>query len=135
MKQHSVAITLAFLGLSCFAPALQVAPGTEAEEPLAHAKLSSGERLIVVEGNEQTRTVDCHDNDVELRGSGNRVTLRGKCRRVAVKGDRNTVTVDATLAIDNAGNNNDFKWKDVIKGQPPKISTRGTSNNFEKSGA
>ncbi|RYZ42054.1 MAG: DUF3060 domain-containing protein [Myxococcaceae bacterium] len=82
-----------------------------------------------VTGSNETATHECKPGStVEITGESNKVTLTGECKSVNVNGSNNTVTVEATSAIDVTGMSNSVTWKRGHGKSKPKISRTGMNN-------
>ena len=99
--------------------------------PTAHAQ---GLGPLIVEGNAQSRTLDCAGRDVVVRGDRNQLAFTGGCRSLEVQG--NTSEIQAELApgarVVLRGDTLDLRWALLGDGPPPRISTEGRQVRVEQ---
>ena len=89
-------------------------------------------KKIVINGNEEEKTLQCAGDEVVVSGNGNIVKIKGECSRLYVPGNENTVKVQAVGAIDTPGNENRVIWEKALEGSKPSISNLGTDNTIKK---
>jgi hypothetical protein len=87
---------------------------------------------IVIDKNEQTKTIHCDGDDVIVRGNQNDLMIKGECNRLYVPGNKNIIYVEAVAKIDTPGNKNTVTWEKGIDGKKPSISNLGTKNKIKK---
>jgi outer membrane protein OmpA-like peptidoglycan-associated protein len=89
---------------------------------------------LIVEGDAQSRRLDCTGRDVVVRGERNQITLTGGCRSLEVQG--RTSEIHAELAPDARvslrGETLDLRWSLVGDGPPPRITTQGQQVRVEQ---
>jgi hypothetical protein len=89
-------------------------------------KAGAGEPLIVNGANE-TRSIECNGNDVTVNGSANEVDITGHCLHLTVSGSGNHVRVDVADTITANGINNLV----TFRAGSPHINSGGTNNVVE----
>jgi outer membrane protein OmpA-like peptidoglycan-associated protein len=99
--------------------------------------LAQGLGPLIVEGNAQSRTLDCTGRDVVVRGERNQLTFTGGCRSLEVQG--NTSEIRAELApgarVSLRGETLDLRWTLLGDGPPPRIATDGRQIRVEQAAA
>ena len=89
-------------------------------------------KKIVIDKNEQTKTIHCEGDVVIVKGNQNELTIKGECSSLYVPGNKNIVYVEAVAKIDTLGNRNTVTWEKGIGGKKPSISNLGTDNKIKK---
>jgi hypothetical protein len=102
------------------------APGTTSSAPSTTMTPAPGVPVIV-NGQNESRSIVCDMNDVTVNGLTNRVDIRGHCGTVTVTGMKNHVSLDVADAITASGMNNIVTYR----AGAPVIDTGGTSNIIE----
>jgi len=96
--------------------------------------LAQGVGPLIVEGNAQSRTLDCTGRDVVVRGDRNQLTFTGGCRSLEVQGS--TSDIRAELApgarVSLRGETLDLRWAMQGDGPPPRIATEGRQIRVEQ---
>lgn len=88
---------------------------------------------ISIDGTNQTQTIDCKGDRVEVAGSGHDITLKGNCGKVVLQGVNNTVKVDGLLSVELAGSGNKLYYSKALSknGKLPQ-SILGVDNKIIK---
>jgi hypothetical protein len=86
-------------------PPLPTSPPTPPPPPLPTAPQGSGSPIIINDNN-QTRTLTCNGNSITINGNDNTVTLLGSCGAVTIRGNNNWVSIQLATSVTNTGNNN-----------------------------
>jgi outer membrane protein OmpA-like peptidoglycan-associated protein len=96
--------------------------------------LAQGAGPLIVEGNAQSRTLDCAGRDVVVRGDRNQLAFTGGCRSLEVQGS--TSNIRAELApgarVSLRGETLDLRWAMIGNGPPPRITTEGQQIRVEQ---
>jgi hypothetical protein len=108
-------------------------PSQPEAAPRATPSPRPGPPIVFLE-DEITRTIDCRNRDVDLRGDGNTLTLRGDCGKLLVTGNNNVIEIDSVQAIDTPGNENRITWAKGPSRSGPKITNLGNGNTIRKAG-
>jgi len=89
---------------------------------------------LIVEGNAQSRTLDCAGRDVVVRGERNQIALTGGCRSVEVQGNTSEIRAELqpNARVGLRGETIDFRWSLAGDGPPPRIATDGRSIRVEQ---
>jgi outer membrane protein OmpA-like peptidoglycan-associated protein len=96
--------------------------------------LGQGLGPLIVEGNAQSRSLDCAGRDVVVRGERNQLSFTGGCRSLEVQG--NTSEIRAELApgarVSLRGDTLDLRWAMQGNGPPPRIVAEGRQIRVEQ---
>ena len=96
---------------------------------LAGAAPALGQGLgpLVVEGDAQSRSVDCTGRDVVVRGARNQLAFTGGCRSLDVQGSVNQIRAELApgARVNLRGEVLDLQWAAIGDGPPPRITTEG----------
>lgn len=103
----------------------------------------SGEE-IVINTNDERRTINCGGGEVAVTGSDNNLTLRNRCTLVVAGGDNtisvedgqeikiagsdNKVSIQTARIIKVSGSNNHVTWTKGGNGEKPEIADVGSHN-------
>jgi outer membrane protein OmpA-like peptidoglycan-associated protein len=89
---------------------------------------------LIVEGDAQSRSLDCAGRDVVVRGDRNQLAFTGGCRSLEVQGG--TSEIRAELApgarVSLRGDTIDLRWAMIGDGPPPRIATEGRQIRVEQ---
>jgi len=108
-------------------------------------------RDVTIDKNEQTTTIECKSDAVNIKGERNKLTLTGDCTKVTVGGHDNVITAssvkeldvpghDNSITLDLAGkitasgDDNNIVWKNGLEGKAPDISGKGKDNKITQGG-
>lgn len=93
---------------------------------LAQSGAQSGGPLII-EGDGQSRRLDCADRDVVVRGARNQLAFTGGCRSLEVRGDASQIQAELApgARVSLQGDALDLRWAQRGEGQAPRITTQG----------
>ncbi len=89
-------------------------------------------KTIVINDNEEEKTIQCQGDEVVVNGNGNILKIKGECSKLSVRGNENTVRVQAVASIEALGNENRITWETGVNGTKPSISNLGTDNTVKK---
>jgi outer membrane protein OmpA-like peptidoglycan-associated protein len=82
---------------------------------------------LIIEGDGQSRRIDCAGRDVVVRGARNQITFTGGCRALEVQGDASQIQAELApgARVSLQGNAIDLRWAQQGEGQAPRITTQG----------
>jgi outer membrane protein OmpA-like peptidoglycan-associated protein len=82
---------------------------------------------ILVEGDAQTRSLDCAGRDVVVRGARNQLAFTGGCRSLEVRGDASQIRAELApgARVSLQGDSIELQWALRGEGAPPRITTEG----------
>ncbi|MBP7868243.1 MAG: DUF3060 domain-containing protein [Acidobacteria bacterium] len=92
--------------------------------------LTAGE--IVIDGDEEVRTLHCDGDTVRVSGNENRITLLGRVAKLVVSGHENEVRVEAVGAITVSGFDHRVVWERGIGKDTPVVSNLGQGCTVEQ---
>lgn len=89
---------------------------------------------LIVEGDAQTRTLDCTGRDVVVRGDRNRLTFTGGCRGLDIEGGISEIRAELApgARVRLRGDTLDLRWSLAGGGPPPRITTEGSQVRVEQ---
>ena len=79
---------------------------------------------LTVSGINETQTITCNANAVNVSGISNKVVIKGLCKSLHVSGVQNVITIDAVGAIEVSGFSNQITYH----GGSPSIDKSGDGN-------
>jgi hypothetical protein len=97
--------------------------GPVVETPSAEPIIPPPGEQVSVSGADESKTIACNENIVNVSGFNNIVTITGHCASVTVSGGENQVTVDSSAAISASGFDNVVTFHIGS----PKISVSGSN--------
>ena len=108
-------------------PRLEGSVAAVAGAPLA---MTGGDTLMV-DGEGQRHTYDCHGGSIAVTGDRNDLTLKN-CTNVSVTGDHNSIDVGGATVLNFTGDDNAVKWRDTAGHAKPTIADTGEGNRFTR---
>jgi hypothetical protein len=118
----ALALAAAAVGFLLFAPAMRGDPIVPVQGP-AH-----GKEVLVVEDNQETKTLDAQGQDLTVTGNRNKITVTGECHALTISGDFNSVNVAAVASISLSGHGNEVADQKAVDGEKPQITSAGQDN-------
>jgi hypothetical protein len=79
---------------------------------------------LTISGINETQTVTCNSNAVNVSGISNKVVIKGLCKSLHVSGVQNVITIDAVGIIEVSGFSNQITYH----GGSPRIDKSGDGN-------
>jgi hypothetical protein len=83
---------------------------------------------LTISGINETQTVTCNANAVNVSGISNKVVIKGLCKSLHVSGVQNVITIDAVGIIEVSG----FSNRITYHGGSPSIDKSGDGNVVQK---
>jgi hypothetical protein len=134
MNLRSARLTVALLFVFVFGGSLLLQAG---------ARRAAGD--LTIDKNEQTTTIECKSDAVNVKGERNKLTLTGDCTKVTVSGHDNVITATSVKELDvpghdnsitldlvgkitTPGDDNNIVWKNGMEGKAPEITGKGKDN-------
>jgi hypothetical protein len=91
--------------------------------PMPEPPAPAGDNLTI-SGINETQTVTCNSNAVNVSGISNKVVIKGLCKSLHVSGVQNVITIDAVGIIEVSGFSNQITYH----GGSPSIDKSGDGN-------
>lgn len=94
---------------------------------LAGPALAQSMGPLIVEGDAQSRSLDCAGRDVVVRGERNRLNLTGGCRSLEVTGGTSEILAELApgARVSLRGDTIALRWAQLGSGPAPRIATDG----------
>ena len=93
---------------------------------------TDSKNVLVINGNEEKKTIDAAGRDVTINGNHNQVVLTGECHALTVSGNDNSVVLDGVASISLPGNRNQVVWAKAVTGETPQITDLGNGNRLAR---
>jgi hypothetical protein len=124
--RHQISRSLSTLpSVSSFFPNSPTSNVTQAPipSPPAPPTAPAGDNLTI-SGINETQTITCNANAVNVSGISNKVVIKGLCKSLHVSGVQNVITIDAVGSIEVSGFSNQITYH----GGSPSIDKSGDGN-------